>query len=221
MINILGISSSPRNSATDYAIKKSLEEVEKIQGIKTELILLRERELNHCVHCDACIKNNSRFCLLYEENNADIYEKFFEADGYIIGSPVYSMTINAQLTSFFNLLRPAWNIMKKDPAFFWDKVGAAIAVGGTRHGGQELTINAIHGFYHTHGIIVVGGGEAYNGGTIWSKDRKKKGAKEDVEGIKTAKIIGQRLGLSAYMIQNGQKKYKELLKQKKLDFITL
>lgn len=217
MIKILGISGSPRKAATEYSLKESLSEVASIQDIETELILLRNHELNHCIHCDLCIKRESKFCLVHSENNKKIYEKFFEADGYLIASPVYSMNINAQLASFFNLMRPTWNILKNNPAYFWSKVGAAIAVGGTRHGGQELTLNTIHGFYHTYGIEVIGGAHTYNGGTVWSKDKKQEGAQGDIEGIKTVRAIGQRLGLAAYLNNYGKEKYTDLLKE--IDFI--
>ncbi len=103
MIKILGISASPRKGATEYSLKESLNEVNKISGLSTELILLRNLELNYCIHCDLCIRKESKFCLVHSENNKEIYEKFFEADGYLIASPVYSMSINAQLASFFNL----------------------------------------------------------------------------------------------------------------------
>ena len=36
-------------------------------------------------------------------------------------------------------------------------MGAAIAVGGTRNGGQEGALNAILGFYHTQGMVVCNG----------------------------------------------------------------
>ena len=213
MIKIIGISGSPRKAATEYSLKESLNAVASIPDIEIETILLRDHELNHCIHCDLCIKKESKFCLVHSENNKEIYKKFFEADGYLIASPVYSMSINAQLASFINLMRPTWNILKKNPAYFWSKVGAAIAVGGTRHGGQELTLNTIHGFYHTYGIEVIGGAHTYNGGTIWSKDNKEKGAKEDIEGIKTVRAIGQRLGLAAYLNKYGKEMYLSLLKE--------
>jgi len=78
MIKIIGISSSPRDGATDFGVKKSLEEANKFHDIKTEIVYLRNRELNYCIHCDACIKNNSKYCLVHKENNEDLYNKFFK-----------------------------------------------------------------------------------------------------------------------------------------------
>lgn len=218
MIKLLGICGSPRKGATEYVLADALKTAETVEGVTTKLILLRNRKLNNCLHCDKCIREKSKFCVIHTENNQDLYEEFFTADGFLIASPVYSMNITAQLTSFFNLLRPTWNILMDDPAFFWSKVGAGISVGGTRHGGQELTLNAIHGFYHTYGIHVIGGAHTYNGGTVWSRDQKAEGAKKDHEGMMTARAIAQRLALAAYQMRYGQAAFNEL--KKETEFIS-
>lgn len=221
MLNLMGISSSPREAATEYSLEIALDSAEKIPEIETEMVLLRERELPHCIHCDACIRADSKFCLYNDNNNQELYERFYEADGYLIASPVYTMNVNAQLAAFLNLLRPAWNVMINDPSFFWDKAGAALAVGGTRHGGQETTISSIHGFYHTHGINVVGGGGAYNGGTIWSKGSQdtRSEAKEDEAGLKTVRAIGKRLAVAIYQLQYGQEGYEDLIEETDLSML--
>ncbi|MCF8000768.1 MAG: flavodoxin family protein [Halanaerobiales bacterium] len=213
MIKLLGICGSPRAGATEHVLNESLEKAAKYEEISVDEILLKNYKLPYCIHCDKCIREESRYCAHHDVNNKEIYEKFYEADAYLIASPVYLMNATGQLTSFFNLLRPVWNIMKEDPGYFWDKVGAAIAVGGTRHGGQETTINTIHGFYHTYGVHVVGGNHAYNGGTIWSKDNKKAGAKADNEGMNIVHNLIERLVLSSYQLQYGKKRYLEMKKK--------
>jgi len=216
MLKILGICSSPRKGATEYSLKQGLEAAETLPEVESDIILLRNKNLPHCIHCDRCIREDSKFCVYHDDYDQEIYEKFYEADGYLIASPVYMMNINAQLTSYFNLLRPTWNEMQKDPAYFWGKAGAAISVGGTRHGGQETTINSTHGFFHTHGIHVIGGAETYNGGTVWSKDNLQAGAKDDEEGMRTVKAIGQRLAIATYQLKYGQEKTQKLLNELEL-----
>ena len=64
--------------------------------------------------------------------------------------------------------------------------GMAIAVGGDRMGGQELTIQQIHAFFILNGMIPVSGGffGANLGATFWSRDTLE-GAKEDLEGFRS------------------------------------
>ena len=52
MAKILGISSSPRKkSGTTHMVKLALEEAEKL-GMETELVTLRNKKINPCIHCD-------------------------------------------------------------------------------------------------------------------------------------------------------------------------
>jgi multimeric flavodoxin WrbA len=43
------------------------------------------------------------------------------------------------------------------------KVGGGMAVGGSRNGGQEFTIQAIHFWMHIHGMVVVGDAAHFGG----------------------------------------------------------
>lgn len=201
MVKILGISGSPRNAATEYVLKEALKAANSVQGVSTEFLSLRGKKLNFCIHCDRCIKENVDRCLLYKDDMIDLYPIFYGADGYIIASPVYGMNISGQLATFFNRLRPTYSIYKKDPEYFSKKVGAAIAVGGARNGGQEITINSILGFYHTLGMMVVSGGiGVYGGGSVWSKDQKAQGAKNDYLGIENVRTIGIKLANAAKLL---------------------
>lgn len=204
MVKIVGISGSPRNAATECTLKQALEAAEEVKGVKTQLISLRAKTINFCIHCNRCIEEGANHCVIYNDDMKELYDPFYEADGYIIASPVYEMGVSGQLATFLNRFRPTYTILKQDRNYFSTKVGGAIAVGGTRNGGQECTINNILGFYHTQGIIVVNGGlGVYAGGSVWSKDKKAQGAEEDLIGMQNARIIGKRVAETAVLIKNG------------------
>ncbi len=194
MPKILGVCGSPRNAATEYVLRKALEIASEIQGIETDMILLRGKKINFCIHCNRCIKEEKTICTLYDDDMTELYEHFYAADAYLIASPVYEMNVSAQLAAFFNRFRPTYLLLKSNPAHFSDKFGSAIAVGGTRNGGQETTINAIHGFYHTQGITIINGGMGcYGGAAVWSQDRGAQGAQEDEIGMKNALLLARKL----------------------------
>ena len=137
MVKIIGICGSPRRKSSYAALREALDGALETGDVEVELIELRARKLNFCIHCNKCLREDAVRCTVYEDDMTPLYEKVYQADGMIIASPVYEMNITAQLAAFFNRFRPTWNIIKKDPTFFNRKVGAAIAVGGTRNGGQE------------------------------------------------------------------------------------
>ena len=56
----------------------------------------------------------------------ELYDKFFQADGIVIGCPVYDMNVTAQLAQFYSRFRSSWKLSVDDPAFFQYKVGAAL-----------------------------------------------------------------------------------------------
>lgn len=206
MIRILGICGSPRRKSAYTALQAALQAAEETDGVVTELVELRGRKLNFCIHCNQCGRKEVTYCPVYQDDDmTELYEKFYQADGYIIASPVYEMNITAQLAAFFNRFRPAWNIVKNDPDFFLRKVGGAIAVGGTRNGGQESTIAAIQGFYHTQGITICGGGVGiYGGASLWNPGDGS-GTMDDPEGMEKARAIGRRVARLASLLAPADK----------------
>lgn len=210
MAKILGICGSPRKGATEYAIQLALEEAAKIPGIEIDYWSVRGKKIHPCVHCDACIRKET-MCII-QDDIQELEQKILEADGFIIGSPVYDMNITAQLTAVFNRLRPMYLV---HPGKLQNKVGACITTGGTRYGGQELTKLPIINFYLMHEMLVTGGlGGCYIGGTIWSKDKKAQGAIDDETGMDTIKRLGQGVGeavmVSKYGLEIWNKKKEEI-----------
>lgn len=169
MIKILGICGSPRKKSSYKALQAALESAKEQGDVEIELVELRARKMNYCIHCNKCLRDEADRCTVFQDDMTILYDKVYEADGIIIASPVYEMNITAQLSTFFSRFRSAWMISVKEPYFFMKKVGAAIAVGGTRNGGQEMTITAINNFYNTQGITVCSGGSGiYAGVSLWN-----------------------------------------------------
>ncbi len=84
----------------------------------------------------------------------DAYGVLEEADAIILASPVYFGTVAAPLKAFFDKSRK----LRSRKALL-NKVGAAVAVGAARFGGQETTIRALHDIMLVHGMILVGDGD--------------------------------------------------------------
>ncbi len=201
MVKILGICASPRRKSSYTALQAALQEAEKEEGVEVELVELRARTIKPCIHCNKCLRDESDRCTVFEDDMTELYNKFYEADGVIIASPVYEMSITAQLSAFFSRFRSAWMISVKDPYFFMKKVGAAIAVGGTRNGGQEFAIQTILNFYNTQGITICNGGSGiYSGSALWSPgDGSQK--MDDPDGIENAKALGKKVAIMSKIMK--------------------
>lgn len=187
---ILGISGSPRIGATDYIVKYALDLIKKSENFETIYFTVAKKKINFCLHCDYCVKMKEG--CIQKDDMQELYPLMERADGWIIATPVYQGSLSAQTKAVLDRCRA---IVARNPKVFENKVGAAIAVGGDRIGGQELAIQTILNFYIINEMIPIGGGSfgANLGGTIWSKDKMAEGAKEDEEGLRTVKKTVKKL----------------------------
>ncbi len=187
---LLAISGSPRKAATYRALEIAVEEIRK-KGIQVDIWDFVNKKFNLCIDCGRCLKEESLECVLHDDAITGWASRFVDYDGYLIASPVYDVNITAQLQGFFNRMRSNWLLLEKNPYAYSSKMGAAIAVGGSRYGGQELVLNAINNYYLSLGIKVVSGGPfAYVGAGVWSKDQKAEGVDLDTEGVQSLRALG-------------------------------
>jgi len=166
MIKVVGISGSPRKDGnTEILIKEALNAAKEL-GAETEFVSLAKKEIKPCNACYSCQSEKTKGECVIKDDMQEIYQILKFADGIIIGSPVYLYSITAQLKAMFDrglILRYAKGSPADSPGvsggpqfLLQDKVGGAIAVGGGRNGGQELTIQAIHAWMLSQNMIVVG-----------------------------------------------------------------
>jgi multimeric flavodoxin WrbA len=98
-MKVVAIGGSPRlNGNTNYLIDEVLNELAK-KGIETEKIVLNQYRVNPCQAHSNC--RQSPKCL-QEDDAPWILEKFSQADGVIIASPVYFGSISAQTKTFLD-----------------------------------------------------------------------------------------------------------------------
>ncbi|ACX72059.1 NADPH-dependent FMN reductase [Methanocaldococcus vulcanius M7] len=184
-MKVIGISGSPRPEGnTTLLVKEALKVIEN-EGIDVEFISLANKELNPCIGCNLCKEEGK--CPIIDDVE-EILEKMKEADGIILGSPVYFGGVSAQLKMLMDRSRPL-----RIGFQLKNKVGGAIAVGASRNGGQETTIQQIHNFFLIHASIVVGDSDptAHYGGTGVGKSPED--CKNDTIGLETARNLGKKV----------------------------
>lgn len=109
--------------------------------------------------------------------------------GLIVGSPVYFGTMSSLGKAFLERC----GMFRKDDFALSNTVGGALAVGGARNGGQELTVQAILSVLMCHEMLIVGDGRptGHRGATLWNDG--KDDISRDEYGVKTAKNLGRRI----------------------------
>lgn len=107
-VKILGISGSPRHGNTEILVKEALKAGEELSDVETEIVSIATAKIDGGCRADyACWKKSSRErfpyqCVNYKDDVNKIMAKMIEADGIIIGTPVYWGSIPSQLKALLD-----------------------------------------------------------------------------------------------------------------------
>lgn len=196
MVKLFGISGSPRKAATEWIVQEALRYAEERWKAETRYFSVRGKKLNFCIHCDHCIREGG---CVHDDAMTEVYSGFEWADAVLIGTPVYQGTLSGQIKVVLDRMRA---FAASNPHALREKVGATVADGGDRIGGQELAIRAVTDFFVINEMIHVGGGAfgANLGATFWSKDKGAAGVEADKEGLKSLyKTVNRLMEVSSKM----------------------
>jgi len=213
IVKVLGISGSPRrNSNTEILVKEALIGAQSVKDVEVSFLPLAGKKINHCLGCLACEKRKT-ICTI-KDDFQEFFKAYMEADGIIIGSPVYHLSITSCLKAAIDRLgQSLFSIYQgKQPRFC--KVGGAIAQGNSLYGGQEFTLQfIINSFVLGNHIVVSGNPPQSKVGVPASTygDPEQGSIKKNKDAILMAYGIGQRVAEMTHIIQAGLKNFNENL----------
>ena len=137
------------------------------EDIETELVTLFDKKIVGCIGCTQCRIGGAE-CAIKDDDFMPIFEKMFEADGIILGAPVYFGSMPAKLkalleragvlsegrvardTPINDLIWPEG----KGAGLFQRKLGAAIV--STRRTGANFTLAEVIMWFLINNFIVIG-----------------------------------------------------------------
>jgi multimeric flavodoxin WrbA len=197
-MKVLGISGSPRKDGnTELMVKKALEACRQA-GAETSYIALSEKEINYCRGCYSC-RNNPRHECVQEDDAAAILAEMRSADAIIIGSPTYFAQVSGKLKSLFDRTLP----LRMNGFLLSGKVGGALAVGGSRNGGQESVCGNIQNWMLVHDMLVVSDEKTSHFGGI-CVGRNPGDVLSDADGLRTVENLAKRVCSVAKKITKGK-----------------
>jgi multimeric flavodoxin WrbA len=181
-MHILGICGSPHpDGNTAYALRHALQVIEG-EGIGTTYLSLADYEIRPCKGCFACREGTC----VQEDDMTEIADAIYHCDGLILASPVYMGLVTGQL----KVMMDRTVLFRTGGRFeLSGKVGAGIACGGFRNGGQELTLQAMHTFFLQQDMYAVadGPGFSHSGAAIVGR------AETDQVGLQTVENLARRV----------------------------
>ena len=190
-MKVLLINGSPKaNGNTAYALNQ-MAEVFAEQGIETEIVHIGNKAIRSCIDCHGCAKTGK---CVFEDIVNETAPKFQEADGLVVGSPVYYASANATVLAFLTRLFHSTHFDKRM------KVGAGIAV--ARRGGCSATFDELNKFFTISGMPVASSHywNSIHGGAPGE-------AAQDEEGVITMRNLAKNMAFLMKSIQLGKETF--------------
>lgn len=187
-MRVLAINGSARKDGnTAILINTVFEELHQA-GIETEMVQLSGTVIEPCKACWAC--GGRKNCVHQKDRFQEIFEKMTQADGIILGSPVYTANISANMQAFLERASVVAD-MNRDADLLKYKVGASVTA--ARRGGAIAAIDAMNHFFMLQNMFVVGS-------SYWSMayGQMPGDVQKDEEGMETMKNLGRNM---AYLLK--------------------
>ena len=174
-MKVLLINGSPKvNGNTAFALAQ-MAEVFAAEEIETEIIQVGSKDIRGCIGCGQCYKAGK--CVFDDQVN-EVGEKLAQADGIVVGSPVYYASPNGTLISFLDRLfySAGYDLRMK--------VGASVVV--ARRGGCTAAMDVLNKYFTISQMPVASS-------CYWNMihGAKPGEAQQDPEGIRTVRTLAK------------------------------
>ncbi len=190
-MKVLILNGSPRVDGNTTVALKEMENVFASEGIEFETIQVGNKDIRGCVACGSCGKTGK--CVFDDVVN-EIAEKFKDADGLVVASPVYYASANATLVALLHRLFFSTHFDKTM------KVGASVVC--ARRGGCSSTFDELNKFFTISGMPVASS-QYWN--SIHGRDKGE--AEQDAEGRLTMRTLARNMSFLMKSIALGKEKY--------------
>ncbi|ABA87434.1 flavodoxin, putative [Syntrophotalea carbinolica DSM 2380] len=205
-MNVLLINGSPHaNGCTQTALNEIAGELTK-NDVDSSMLHIGKEGIKGCTACMGCVKTG--YCVFKDDKVNECIDLLKQADGLIVGSPVYFAGPNASLCGFLDRVF----YQKADPYAF--KPGAAIV--SSRRGGTSAAFDRLNKYF-TFAQMPLVSSHYWNSVHGTNADELK----QDVEGLQIMRILARNMAWLLKCIDNakGTVPYPTLEKRTKMSFI--
>ena len=192
-MKVLLINGSPHVKGSTYTALNEVAVTLEKEGIETEMIHIGHQAIRGCIACGKCREIGQ--CVFDDAVN-EVAEKFANADGMVVGSPVYYASANATLVAFLDRLFYS-SARQFDKTM---KVGAAVV--SARRGGNTATFDELNKYFTISGMPVVSS-------QYWNQihGNNAEDASKDEEGLQTMRTLGRNMAFLMKSIALGKEAY--------------
>ena len=174
---VLVLNGSPRaRGCTARALEELIRTLHE-EGIETELVHIGKEDIRGCMSCGFCLQNGR--CVFQDKVN-EAAALFEQADGLVIGSPVYYGSPNGTTLAFLDRLFYSTHFSKHM------KVGAAVV--SCRRGGNTASFDVLNKYFTISGMPVASS-------TYWNQVHgfSAEDVEKDLEGLQTMRNLARNM----------------------------
>lgn len=183
-MKVLLINGSPKKAGNTFLALSEVEKALNGNGIETEIIHIGNKAVQGCIACSKCYELGR--CIFKDKLYNEIHENLKDADGLVIGSPVYYAGPNGSLCAILD------RIFYSCSEFLSYKPGASVVV--CRRGGASAAFDRLNKYFTISNMPVVSS-------QYWNSahGRLPEEVTQDAEGMQIMRTLGKNM---AWMIKN-------------------
>ena len=191
MSKVLLLNGSPHIHGCTATALDEMIKVFEAEGIETELIQVGSKGTRGCIACGKCQELGK---CVFDDLVNEVAPKFEEADGLVVGSPVYYVSPNGSILSFMDRLFYSTNYSKHM------KVGAAVV--SCRRGGNTASFDVLNKYFTISGMPVASS-------TYWNQVHgfSAEDVKKDLEGLQTMRNLAKNMSFMIKAFADAKDKY--------------
>ena len=187
-MKVILINGSPHtDGSTNRALVEVARELNK-EGVETEIVQVGHLAIRGCIACGSCYQTGK---CVFEDVVNEVAKKFEEADGLVVGSPVYYASPNGTLISFLDRLFYSTHFNKMM------KVGASVV--SCRRGGYTAAFDVLNKYFTISNMPIASS-------RYWNMvhGNRKEETEQDLEGLLTMRTLGRNMAFLIKSIKLGK-----------------
>ena len=177
-MKVVLINGSPHRKGNTFIALSEVARTIKKEGVQTEIIQLGIKAVQGCIACNKCAELGH--CVFQDTLYNQVREALQEADGIVVGSPVYYAGPNGALCALLD------RVFYSCSELLAYKAGASVAV--CRRGGASATFDRLNKYFTILNMPVVSS-------QYWNSvhGMRPGEATEDAEGLQTMRMLGRNM----------------------------
>lgn len=179
-MKVLLINGSPNEERCTYTALAQAARTLETEGVDTEIAWIGRDPLRGCIGCGGCSKLGRARCIFDDDVVNRLLDAAEEADGYIVGTPVFYAGANGALLAVLDrMFYAGGSVMQFKPA-------AGIA--SARRAGTTPAIDQINKYFQINKMPVVSS-------TYWPMvhGQSAEDVLKDEEGLQTMRMLGKNM----------------------------